>query len=236
MTPADEKRMAAAMASTEPLFRDRGEVGFRPRELPVLKWMALRGDAMAPQRMTPGAVGYDLFSVQSVPIWPGETVVVGTGVAVEIPPGYEGQIRGRSSLARDGVITHLGTIDADFRGELRVVLSKMLRSISTSAFKIEPGDRIAQLVISPVWTGEVVQVQELGETARGAGGFGSTGRGDVKYGEITLSADDVAAAKRQLFEPGMTNAEFLAKLDRLVDEEFAAAADSIHGPGKSHEE
>lgn len=130
-----------------------------------------------PRRMSEAASGLDLHA------WiahgerlmlPGERLVVPTGVAVAIPVGYEGQVRPRSGLARDYGITVLnapGTIDADFRGEVHVILINHGRQ----AFPVRHGDRIAQLVIVPVVHTEVEVVDELDETPRGEGGFGSTG-------------------------------------------------------------
>jgi dUTP pyrophosphatase len=106
-------------------------------------------------------------------IQPGERVCLPTGIAVEIPPGFEGQVRPRSGLARKlGVATFLGTIDHDYRGEIGVTLVNH----GSEAVVIGPGDRIAQLIIAPVVRVELVEVAELGETMRGASGFGSTGR------------------------------------------------------------
>ena len=105
---------------------------------------------------------------------PGSSNLIPTGLYVEIPPGYEIQVRPRSGLAFNRGITVLnapGTIDADYRGELGVILI----NTSSESQTIEPGERIAQLVISPVYQIEWVEVDELGETERGSGGFGSTG-------------------------------------------------------------
>ena len=105
---------------------------------------------------------------------PGLSNLIPTGLYVEIPPGYEIQVRPRSGLAFNRGITVLnapGTIDADYRGELGVILI----NTSSESQTIEPGERIAQLVISPVYQIEWVEVDELGETERGSGGFGSTG-------------------------------------------------------------
>ena len=105
---------------------------------------------------------------------PGSSNLIPTGLYVEIPPGYEIQVRPRSGLAFKRGITVLnapGTIDADYRGELGVILI----NTSSESQTIEPGERIAQLVISPVYQIEWVEVDELGETERGSGGFGSTG-------------------------------------------------------------
>jgi dUTP pyrophosphatase len=137
----------------------------------------LRPDAVVPKYMTPGAAGMDLCAAidKHVEIRPGERKTIGTGIALAIPPGYEGQVRPRSGLAREYGITMVnspGTIDHDFRGELCVVLINHGQSIMT----ISPRDRIAQLVIAPVAQADVEEVEELPETVRGTGGFGSTGK------------------------------------------------------------
>lgn len=125
-----------------------------------------------------GAAGMDLSAAVEEPLvlQPGERRLIPTGFAVAIPPGYEGQVRPRSGLALRHGVTVLnapGTIDADFRGELRVLLVNH----GTEAFVVRRGARIAQLVICPVAEGELVEVEALGETSRGDGGYGSTGVG-----------------------------------------------------------
>ena len=106
---------------------------------------------------------------------PLERAAIPTGLAVEIPPGFEGQVRPRSGLALKSGVTCLnspGTIDADYRGEVKVILA----NLSRDTFTVRRGDRIAQLVISPVARARLTEVEQLGESARGAGGFGSTGQ------------------------------------------------------------
>lgn len=108
-------------------------------------------------------------------ILPGSWAVIAVGFSVEIPPGFEGQIRPRSGLAAKHGITVLnspGTIDADFRGEVKVVLMNH----GAQEFIVNRGDRIAQLVIAPVYRLQIEETEELSETERGAGAFGSTGR------------------------------------------------------------
>lgn len=110
-----------------------------------------------------------------VELAPGERAAIGTGLAMAIAPGFEGQVRPRSGLARDHGVTVVnapGTVDADFRGEVKVLLI----NLGSEPFVIEPRERIAQLVIAPVVQADVAEVSELPATARGAGGFGSTGR------------------------------------------------------------
>jgi dUTP pyrophosphatase len=128
-----------------------------------------------PRYMTDGAAGLDLRADEAVSLAPGERRLVPTGLAVEIPVGHEGQVRPRSGLAlRHGVgmVNAPGTVDSDYRGEVGVVLVNWGRD----AVRLERGERIAQLVISPVVRAEVVLVEALGDSSRGDGGFGSTGR------------------------------------------------------------
>ncbi len=142
-------------------------------QLPVLK---LKDEAIVPTRAHEGDAGLDLYACESAHIGPGERWGVGTGVAVEIPAGHAGLVLPRSGLAREHGITLAnspGLIDAGYRGELRVLL---LNADPAETFRVEPGDRIAQLVIAPVALAEPVEASALGDSARGAGGFGSSGR------------------------------------------------------------
>jgi dUTP pyrophosphatase len=132
---------------------------------------------MLPRYQTPDAAGMDLHAALDAPmhIGPGDAAAVPTGLAMAIPRGFEGQVRPRSGNAikhRITVVNAPGTIDADFRGQCMVLLINHGRE----PFEIKHGDRIAQLVIAPVSQAEVVEVAELDQTERGAGGFGSTGR------------------------------------------------------------
>ena len=137
------------------------------------------------RRLVPGAVlparahdddaGLDLCASEPATLGPGERAAVGTGVAVEIPPGHAGLVLPRSGLAlKHGIalVNAPGLIDAGYRGELRVLL---LNTDREHAFDIEPGDRIAQLLVVAFAPAAPVEVAELSETARGIGGFGSTG-------------------------------------------------------------
>ncbi len=129
-----------------------------------------------PQYQTEDSAGLDLHADIDAPLHlePGERVLVPTGLAIAIPPGFEGQVRPRSGLARRHGLTLLnspGTIDADYRGEVQVLLI----NLGNEAVKIGYGDRIAQLVIAPVARATLVEVANLDETARGEGGFGHTG-------------------------------------------------------------
>jgi dUTP pyrophosphatase len=128
-----------------------------------------------PRYETAGAAGLDLRADEDVLLAPGERRPVPTGLAVEIPPGHEGQVRPRSGLAvRHGIgmVNTPGTIDSDFRGEVMVILVNH----GQAPFAARRGERIAQLVIAPVVRVEVELVERLSDTDRGDGGFGSTGR------------------------------------------------------------
>jgi dUTP pyrophosphatase len=141
----------------------------------VLKVQRLRLDARVPVRATPGASGLDLFACLEDPeglVLGRDPVRVPTGIALEIPPGFDAQIRPRSGLSAKGVGVALGTIDSDYRGE---VLVTMYVFGSQDSFRIQDGDRIAQLVLSRLAELPVAESQELSPTARGSGGHGSTG-------------------------------------------------------------
>jgi dUTP pyrophosphatase len=147
---------------------------------PILKVRVLRPGAVPPQYASAAAAGMDLRAAIERPLRlaAGDRCAVPTGLALALPDGYEGQVRPRSGLARKfgiALVNAPGTIDADYRGEVEVLLVNLGRE----PFTIEPGDRIAQLVVAPVVRAQIVQVEsaeELGATERGAGGFGSTGR------------------------------------------------------------
>lgn len=131
-----------------------------------------------PQYATESSAGVDLRASITEPIVlePLHRAMVPTGLYMEIPKGYEGQVRPRSGLAAKHGVTVLntpGTIDADYRGEIRVILV----NLSDQAFEIQPGERIAQMVFAKHETAQWEEVETLEESARGAGGFGSTGRG-----------------------------------------------------------
>jgi dUTP pyrophosphatase len=142
----------------------------------TLRFRRLSAAARPPAQAHQGDAGYDLHAAEAVTIGPGERASVATGIAVAIPPGQAGLVVPRSGLAaRHGisVVNAPGLIDSGYRGELRVLL---LNTDPSEPFSVEPGDRIAQLVLVDVETPELEEVAELDETARGAGGFGSTGR------------------------------------------------------------
>jgi dUTP pyrophosphatase len=135
------------------------------------------GEVPLPSYMTEWAAGMDIRADIPAPVvlQPGERAAIPTGLAFEIPPGYEAQIRPRSGLALKHGITCLnspGTIDADYRGEIRIILA----NLGGEPFEIASGDRIAQVVISPVTRASIELADELAPTPRGQGGFGHTGR------------------------------------------------------------
>jgi dUTP pyrophosphatase len=132
--------------------------------------------ARLPGRAHEGDAGLDLHASEAAVLEPGERTSVGTGIAIEVPPGHAGLVLPRSGLAaRNGIalVNSPGLIDSGYRGEVRILLINTDRQQS---FEIEPGDRIAQLVLTPVEAAEPVEAPELADSARGEGGFGSTGR------------------------------------------------------------
>ena len=140
-----------------------------------LEFRRLSEGAQAPVRAHEGDAGMDLHANESAHLDPGDRASVGTGIAVAIPAGHAGLVVPRSGLAAGHGITLVNTpglIDAGYRGELRVLL---LNTDRTRAFKVAPGDRIAQLVLVKVESPEPAEVGELSATARGERGFGSTG-------------------------------------------------------------
>ncbi|EJR51716.1 dUTP diphosphatase [Bacillus cereus VD115] len=135
-------------------------------------------DVELPKYAKPGDSGFDLVAAEDTIIWPGETKVVPTGLAFEIPPGYELQVRPRSGMTRNTKLrVVLGTVDSGYRGEVGVLVDNTERNLGTNmkAHIIEKGTRIAQGVIGPVETAHFVEVDKLSESDRGTGGFGSTG-------------------------------------------------------------
>jgi dUTP pyrophosphatase len=153
---------------------DRLEIAFR--------WFEHGRGLVAPRQQTAGAAGVDLPAAlgpdEVVTIAPGRTAMIPTGFAIALPEGFEAQIRPRSGLAAKHAVTVLnapGTVDADYRGEVKV----MLINHGPARFEVRRGDRIAQLVFSPVIRASWLKVDELDETSRGEGGFGSTGTAAV---------------------------------------------------------
>jgi dUTP pyrophosphatase len=127
-----------------------------------------------PDYASKGAAGMDICAAESVTLRVGKRLAVATGFAFAIPDGYEVQVRPRSGLALKNGVTCLntpGTIDSDYRGEVKVILA----NLGEDDFLITKGDRIAQIVVAPVQHARMVEVEDIEETLRGAGGFGSTG-------------------------------------------------------------
>ncbi|MBN8648922.1 MAG: dUTP diphosphatase [Caulobacterales bacterium] len=136
------------------------------------------GDLPMPQYETPQSAGMDLRAAiaegEHIDLLPGRRILIPTGLKIALPPGFEAQIRPRSGLALKNGITCLnspGTIDADYRGEVGIILI----NLGFETFRINRGDRIAQMVIAPVIQALWMEADDLGETTRGEGGFGSTG-------------------------------------------------------------
>jgi dUTP pyrophosphatase len=149
-----------------------------------VRFKLLHPDAKLPAYATAGASGFDLVAIEDVEINRGETVLVKTGLSVEVPEGFEMQIRPRSGLSLKTplrVANSPGTVDSDYRGEVGVILTNIAvyeidNYGNSTKQKIKKGDRIAQGVICPVVRADFVIVQEHTETIRGSGGFGSTGK------------------------------------------------------------
>lgn len=140
----------------------------------MLRVKKLSESAALPVRGSPGAAGYDLTSTESHIILPGHRAVVGTGLAVEVPPGTYGRVAPRSGLAvKSGIQVGAGVVDSDYRGEVKVVL---FNQDHTNTYIVKPGYRIAQLVLEKIEYPDVEEIKdELDSTERGDGGFGSTG-------------------------------------------------------------
>ncbi|WP_242305781.1 dUTP diphosphatase [Bacillus cereus group sp. BfR-BA-01451] len=135
-------------------------------------------DVELPRYAKPGDSGFDLVAAEDTIIWPGETKVVQTGLAFEIPPGYELQVRPRSGMTRNTKLrVVLGTVDSGYRGEVGVLVdnTEIPKAANMQAHVIEKGTRIAQGVIAPVVTAHFEEVDELSHSERGTNGYGSTG-------------------------------------------------------------
>jgi len=140
----------------------------------TLRFRKLRPEAVLPSYAHASDAGMDVRSVESLVIAPGARALVHTGLVMLLPPGYEAQVRPRSGLALKNGVTVLntpGTIDSGYRGEVGVILA----NFGEAPFEVKPGDKIAQIVVAPVTQAEIVETDEVDETDRGAGGFGSTG-------------------------------------------------------------
>lgn len=141
----------------------------------ALKRLPNGSDLPIPAYATHGSAGMDVVSAEALTIAPGARAAVATGFAIAIPEGFEVQVRPRSGLALNHGVTCLntpGTIDSDYRGEMKVILV----NLGQDPFVIARGDRIAQLVPATIQRAAMIEVESLDETARGVGGFGSTGR------------------------------------------------------------
>ena len=148
-----------------------------PRVRPALKIKRLRPSAKLPKRATPGSTGFDIFACidgeSAITLVGTQPKLIPTGIAIEVPRGYDVQIRPRSGLSSKGIGVTLGTIDSDYRGE---ILITMYLFNPNANFEIKHGDRIAQMVVGKVADLPLVEIEELSPTERGAGGHGSTGK------------------------------------------------------------
>ena len=140
----------------------------------TVKFRKIDPAAILPSYAHPGDAGMDVRSVEELVVEPGGRKLVRTGLVMMLPPGYEAQVRPRSGLALKNGVTVLntpGTIDEGYRGEVGVILA----NLGAEPFRVEKGAKIAQIVIAPCPGAEIVETAEVDETARGTGGFGSTG-------------------------------------------------------------
>ena len=140
----------------------------------TVKFRKIDPAAILPSYAHPGDAGMDVRSVEDLVVEPGGRKLVRTGLVMLLPPGYEAQVRPRSGLALKNGVTVLntpGTIDEGYRGEVGVILA----NLGAEPFRVEKGAKIAQIVIAPCTRAEIVETAEIDETARGTGGFGSTG-------------------------------------------------------------
>lgn len=146
----------------------------------TLQMMKVHDDAVIPHYVHPGDSGMDLYSIEDVTIEPGATAFVHTGLKVAVPEGYEAQVRPKSGLALKHSMTVLntpGTVDSGYRGEVCVILINHGRE----PFHVQRHTKIAQMVICPVVQAEIMEVSSLDDSARGDGGFGSTGLAQPSY-------------------------------------------------------
>ena len=140
----------------------------------MVKFRTIDPAAILPSYAHPGDAGMDIRSVEDLTIAPGDRALVHTGLVMVLPPGYEAQVRPRSGLALKNGITVLnspGTIDEGYRGEVGVILA----NFGKEPFKVEKGSKIAQVVVAPCTRAEIVATDDIDDTERGTGGFGSTG-------------------------------------------------------------
>ena len=147
------------------------ETGPRPSQGPIVRVQILDPRAKVPELKHEGDAGFDLYTLDPLSIGPGETAIVSTGLAMEIPRGYKGQIQSRSSLAKVGIIVEGGLIDSGYRDEILMIIKNC--GFKTAEFWAN--NRIAQIDFTPVLTTPLQQVDQLSPSPRGKGGFGSTG-------------------------------------------------------------
>jgi dUTP pyrophosphatase len=136
-----------------------------------MKIILTHPNSRIPERKTLGAACFDCYSTKYEVIRPGETVLIPLGFAIELPDFTEMQIRGRSSMSKRGILTHVGTVDSDYRGEVSAILT----NLTPHPYEISVGDRVAQACISNICLANLTVVPELSPSIRGANGFGSTG-------------------------------------------------------------
>ena len=144
-----------------------------PSSLPMLHLQLLDPNVPLPKRQTEGSAGFDIHARTGYAIPCGERICIDTGIAVRIPDGHVGFLKTRSSMAIQGIDVQGGVIDSDYTGEIKVILSNA--STTSSVYHVKAHQRIAQLVILPIFTGSVSRLTCLSVTKRGNGGFGSTG-------------------------------------------------------------
>ena len=137
-----------------------------------LKIKKLKPDAKLPSYAHPGDVGLDLYAMETVTLQPGEHIILDHGFALEFPEGYGAFVMDKGSISKAGLKSMGGVFDAGYRGEYNTHLV----NLSNTAYTIEVGDKVSQLVIIPVVIGEIEEVSELSDSARGVGRFGSTGK------------------------------------------------------------
>ena len=132
----------------------------------------LTDSSQVPTKGHPNDAGWDLYANENIEIWPEETKLISTGIAMSLPKGFVGLIWDRSSMGVKGIHRHAGVIDSGYRGEVKVCL----HNTTGELYKIKSGDRIAQLLIQEIPIFRLHEVEELDSTIRGSGGFGSTGK------------------------------------------------------------
>ncbi len=149
------------------------DVLFQFKAKPVeVKFKKLTDTAIPFKYSREGDACMDMYADMDAVLYPHETVIIKTGIAVEIPEGFEGIVRGRSGLATQGINVHIGTIDATYRGDVGVIVTNN----SLQLFGIHKGNRIAQFTVKPVYPVHLIEVEELSETERGEQGYGSSGK------------------------------------------------------------